>query len=89
MAGSTLDLFGDGYALLRFEAGLDVAALQSAAAARSVPLTLFDIDDAGIGALYEAKLAIVRPDGHVAWRGDDMADHAGALIAAISGHGGN
>lgn len=83
---STLDLFGDGFTLLRFDAGLDVTALQNAAAARSVPLTLFDIDDAEIGALYEAKAAIVRPDGHVAWRGDE-AD-ADALIATISGHGG-
>jgi 2-polyprenyl-6-methoxyphenol hydroxylase-like FAD-dependent oxidoreductase len=85
---STLDLFGDGFALLRFDTGLDVTALLAAAAARAVPLTLFDIDDADIGALYEAKAAIVRPDGHVAWRGDEVPDNAGVLIARISGHAG-
>jgi 2-polyprenyl-6-methoxyphenol hydroxylase-like FAD-dependent oxidoreductase len=85
---STLDLFGDGFALLRFDAGLDVTALQNAATARRVPLTVFDIDDAEIGGLYEARAAIVRPDGHVAWRGDALPSDADMLIATISGHGG-
>lgn len=83
---STLDLFGDGFTLLRFDSGLDVDGLLAAAKSRSVPMVLVDIDDAAVGALYEATAAIVRPDGHVAWRGDVLPDGADGLIATISGH---
>jgi 2-polyprenyl-6-methoxyphenol hydroxylase-like FAD-dependent oxidoreductase len=86
---STLDLFGDGFALLRFDSGLSAASLQRAANRQSVPLARFDIDDAEIGALYGARAVLVRPDGHVAWRGDRVPSDAEALIATISGHGGD
>ena len=35
---------------------------------RGVPLTVETIADPDIGALYERRLVLVRPDGHVAWR---------------------
>ena len=45
-------------------------ALAEAAAALSLPFDLMEIDDPDLAAIYEHKLVLVRPDGHVAWRGD-------------------
>jgi hypothetical protein len=72
---STLDLFGDGFTLLRFGDGApDPAPLINAARVRGVPLREVVIVDQAIAALYGRKLVLVRPDGHVAWRGDDCSD---------------
>jgi hypothetical protein len=75
---STLDLFGRSFALLRFGAAAAKAgagmALAAAAAARGVPLRVCDIASEEAAALYERRLVLVRPDGHVAWRGDEVAD---------------
>jgi hypothetical protein len=83
---STLDLFGRGFTLLRF--GRDkppVAAIESAAARRGVPLTVVDIDSEAARAAYERRLVLVRPDGHVAWRADEAPSDPGRLIDTIRG----
>jgi 2-polyprenyl-6-methoxyphenol hydroxylase-like FAD-dependent oxidoreductase len=83
---STLDLFGGGFVLLKFgKDSLDANKIVEAAAARRVPLTVHDIDDAKIAELYERELVLVRPDGHVAWRGDVGPDDALALIDRVRG----
>lgn len=85
---STLDLFGRGFALLQFggDAG-NVAALEAAANRRGVPLSVTRIDDAATAALYERRLALVRPDGHTAWRGDAVPADAERLIDVVRGAG--
>ena len=82
---SMLDLFGRGFVLLRFAGAPDAAALAEAAAARGVPLAVAKIDSAEAAAIYERRLALVRPDGHVAWRADQMPRDAGALIDQVRG----
>lgn len=67
---STLDLFGDGFTLLRFGAAGESGDLVRAAAAAGVPLAVHDISNPTVAELYERRLVLVRPDGHVAWRGD-------------------
>lgn len=81
---SIIDLFGRGFVLLRFREAT-AAALQDAAKARGVPLTLADIDEPEAAALYERRLVLVRPDGHVAWRGDTVPADAMALIDRVRG----
>ncbi len=81
---STLDLFGRGFVLLRF-ADVSTAAIDQAAKARSVPLSVAAIDDPDTAALYEHRLVLVRPDGHVAWRGDELPVDAGRLIDRVRG----
>ena len=82
---STLDLFGHGFVLLRFPGAPEAAPLAAAAAARGVPLTVVDIDRADVAALYERRLVLVRPDGHVAWRADALPDDLGHLIDRVRG----
>lgn len=68
---STLDLFGGGFTFLCFGQNRPEAkGLLDAAGSRGVPLVAIDIDDPDIALLYEQKLVLVRPDGHVAWRSD-------------------
>ncbi len=71
---STLDLFGEGFTLLSFGGGPGVQALEASFRSRRAPLTIEQIDDPAIAALYERRLVLVRPDGHVAWRGDAIGD---------------
>ena len=73
---SLYDRFGPGYTLLVDREGPfgEVSALQQAAARRQVPLTVVATEDPRFGALYQARYALVRPDQHVAWRGDRLPD---------------
>jgi hypothetical protein len=83
---STLDLFGRGFALLGFDADpADVAAIETAARGHGVPLTYTAIDHKEAAALYARRLVLVRPDGHVAWRGDGAPADPLALIDRIRG----
>jgi 2-polyprenyl-6-methoxyphenol hydroxylase-like FAD-dependent oxidoreductase len=83
---STLDLFGDGLVLLAFGgAAVDGSAIAAAAQARSVPFKLAAIDDPAIATLYERRLVLVRPDGHVCWRGDTAPADPLALVDEVRG----
>ena len=81
---STLDLFGDCFALLNFT-DQPTQALEIAAAQRGVPLKVHRIEHAEARALYGKALVLVRPDGHVAWRGDDEPEEPLALIDRVRG----
>ena len=60
----------------------------AAARARGVPLRQIDLADPAIVKTYERKLVLVRPDGHVAWRGDECPADAIAVIDRIRGAAG-
>lgn len=85
---STLDLFGRGFVLLRIgddpPAG---AGLADAAAAHGVPLRVVRLRDAAVVEAYGCPLVLVRPDGHVAWRGEQDPGDPDAIIALIRGAG--
>jgi 2-polyprenyl-6-methoxyphenol hydroxylase-like FAD-dependent oxidoreductase len=83
---STLDLFGRGFALLGFGAeAAEAAPLLEAARTRHLPLTFTAIAEPHIAALYERKFVLVRPEGHVAWRGDRMPEDALCVIDVVRG----
>ena len=83
---STHDLFGIGFVLLTFGAAEEESGgLVAAARDRGVPLLVAAIDDPEIARLYERKLVLVRPDGHVAWRDDAAPADAGAVIDRARG----
>jgi 2-polyprenyl-6-methoxyphenol hydroxylase-like FAD-dependent oxidoreductase len=83
---STLDLFGRGFVLLRFgPTPPDAQPLAEAARRRGVPLSVVDIGQPEVAALYERGHALVRPDGHVAWRADALPADPLRLIDAVRG----
>ena len=82
---STLDLFGEGFVLLRFDETAGGEALAAAAYRKGVPFTIHDVRDNDIAKLYERKLVLVRPDGHVAWRGEAASVDAERLIDIVRG----
>jgi hypothetical protein len=83
---STIDLFGRGFVLVRLGAQApSAAALVQAAAAMQVPLRVEHIDEPEVVRVYERALVLVRPDGHVAWRGDALPQDAGAVLRTCCG----
>jgi len=83
---STLDLFGRGFALIGFGAGAaEAAPLLEAAKKRNLPLTFTAIAEPHIAALYQRRFVLVRPDGHVAWRGDHIPEDALCVIDVVRG----
>lgn len=85
---STLDLFGREFVLLRFDPEVPIATLSHAAESRSLPLRVIDLEHAEAKVAYERKLVLVRPDGHVAWRGDSTPDDSLWIIDTVRGAGG-
>lgn len=81
---SVLDLFGRGFTLLRF-GGDSGEALIGAAREAELPLNVEDIADDALARLYERRLVLVRPDGHVAWRGDSVPAQARAIMDRVRG----
>jgi 2-polyprenyl-6-methoxyphenol hydroxylase-like FAD-dependent oxidoreductase len=83
---STLDLFGRGYVLLNFGADArDVEGLSRTARSQRVPLAVVPVVDREIAELYERKLVLVRPDGHVAWRSDELECDPHEIIDVVRG----
>ncbi|HUO40428.1 MAG TPA: FAD-dependent monooxygenase [Mycobacterium sp.] len=78
------DLFGRGFTLLRF-ADIDVARMVAAAADRKVPLDVVDVRDGHARQLYQRDLVLIRPDQHVAWRGDTAPSDPGDVIDRVRG----
>jgi 2-polyprenyl-6-methoxyphenol hydroxylase-like FAD-dependent oxidoreductase len=83
---STLDLVPRyGLALWRFDGGAKATDFAAAARARAIPFAETFIPDAPIAQLYERRYVLVRPDGHVAWRGDEVPANPGAILDQARG----
>ena len=82
---STLDLFGRGFVLLRFDPKVDTSSLELAARKSRMPLTVVDLDHHEARALYVNRLVLVRPDGFVAWRGDSLPFDSKTLVDTVRG----
>jgi len=48
-------------------------------------MKVVDIADPAIAGLYQRRLVLVRPDGHVAWRGDAAPADPQAVIDVARG----
>jgi len=83
---SILDLFGRGFVLLQLGPDApDGAAFESAATARGIPLKRVIVKAPTVAELYGRRLVLVRPDGHVAWRGDEVPPRPADEMARVSG----
>lgn len=82
---SLYDALGTDYTLLRTDAAVDVAGLTQAAARHGVPLAVLDITTPEAADVYPCKLTLVRPDQHVAWRGNALPAAPLELIDRVRG----
>ena len=74
---SLYDHFGKGFTMLVFNADARPEALraQEQAVLSAIPFDIVEISDPAVVALYEAPLALIRPDQHVAWRGREVPEN--------------
>ncbi|ABD56686.1 FAD-dependent oxidoreductase [Jannaschia sp. CCS1] len=83
---STLDWFGRDFVLV-VASEADGTPIEDAFADLGVPLRIVAMPNVDIKALFEVSLVLVRPDGHVAWRGDRvMTDEARQIAHQVTGH---
>jgi len=83
---SLFDHFGPGFTFLCLREGQeDARIIASAAAKRGVPLKAIELRMREARDLYERDLVLIRPDQHVAWRGNHLPENCDALIARLTG----
>jgi 2-polyprenyl-6-methoxyphenol hydroxylase-like FAD-dependent oxidoreductase len=79
--------YGHGYSLLRLGGTrAQTGALEAAFARIGAPLQVLDIPEARVRDLYGRDLLLLRPDLHVAWRGNQSPPEPERLAALASGH---
>jgi 2-polyprenyl-6-methoxyphenol hydroxylase-like FAD-dependent oxidoreductase len=89
--GSSLyDHFGPGFTLLAMPGAKvhELDAAQQAALSLGIPLAVIEPGAPALGELYRSRYALIRPDQHVAWRGDAWPDRSERLLARVCGLGG-
>ncbi|KOV67550.1 FAD-dependent monooxygenase [Streptomyces sp. MMG1121] len=84
---STLDLFGHGFVLLCFTESAQLPSVERAFADRGVPLAVRAGAGGEVARLYERSFVLVRPDGHVAWRGDELPRDPAVFADTVRGGG--
>jgi 2-polyprenyl-6-methoxyphenol hydroxylase-like FAD-dependent oxidoreductase len=85
---STLDLFGRGFVLLDLSSRpVDASAFSNAAQKVGLTLEVVKLEESRVRELYERSLVLVRPDGHVAWRGASLPGNAAEVIDRVRGAG--
>ena len=83
---STLDLFGARFVLMRLgDDAPGVDDFRAAAKAHGLPVDIFESSQPDLVHVYEKKLVLVRPDGHVAWRGDAFPSDLLDLVDTVRG----
>jgi 2-polyprenyl-6-methoxyphenol hydroxylase-like FAD-dependent oxidoreductase len=82
---SLYDALGPDYTLVRIDSSAHVSGIIEAAAQRSLPLLVVDVDTSDARSLYTRKLTLIRPDQHVAWRCDEEPASPLDLIDLVRG----
>ncbi|OAI51411.1 2-polyprenyl-6-methoxyphenol hydroxylase [Betaproteobacteria bacterium SCGC AG-212-J23] len=79
------DRIGPGYTLLRFS-GEDASSFTKAFKAVGAPFEVLDLRDARARDVYGFDLILLRPDLHVAWRGNRTPREVVNIARAATGH---
>lgn len=82
---SLFDELSPGFSLLCLSERADPGPLVAAATSKGVPLKLVNLAGKGLRDRYEADLVLVRPDQHVAWRGDTAPGDPAPLVDSVRG----
>src|SRR5690606_42159543 len=73
---------------LRDASAATLEAARHQAREAGVPMKVLQAEEAGLADLYPHRYTLIRPDQHVAWRGDVWPDVAIKLLEHITGRGG-
>lgn len=79
---SLFDALGPDFSLLQCDRSAEVDGFARAAARIGLPLKFVPLDEAE---QYDRRLILVRPDGHIAWRGDTEPENVEALLDLVRG----
>ena len=83
---SLFDRLGRGFTLLDLSRGAaETRALEQAAVQRGLPLTRLPLASIAAHDLYQRDLALIRPDQHVAWRGNRLPEDCAGLLDRVTG----
>lgn len=89
---STLDLFGHGFVLFQIEDGPEkgiedilISTFKDTADVKGIPLRCFKLSGSIAIKTYERRFVLVRPDGHVAWRGEKLHANPEQLWEQVCG----
>jgi 2-polyprenyl-6-methoxyphenol hydroxylase-like FAD-dependent oxidoreductase len=78
----------EGYTLLRLgRTNADTSALEKALRAFGAPLAVLDTPDDAPRQVYGRDLLLLRPDLHIAWRGNQPPEDPEYVAATATGHG--
>ncbi|MSQ64707.1 MAG: 2-polyprenyl-6-methoxyphenol hydroxylase [Betaproteobacteria bacterium] len=81
------DRIGAGYTLLRFgKSKEDLSTMEAEFKSLGAPFEVLDIPDEGARDLYGFDLILLRPDLHIAWRGQRAPAQPQALAALVTGN---
>ena len=85
--GSIHDRFGKWFTLINFgSTDIDTSRFEAEASAQNVPLDVIDIPEQTARDIYQCGFVLIRPDQHVAWRGETLPADAASLIRQLSGN---
>ncbi len=79
------DVAGNGYSLLAFR-DFDAGPIERAMKTVGAPLEMFRLDEPDVRCVAARNFVLLRPDLHVAWRGDRLPDSCDSLVATVTGH---
>lgn len=82
---SLFDALGPDYTLLSCDPSIDTSALTEAAKTMAFPLTVIDLAGESNVSTYDVPLLLVRPDHHIAWRGNHLPENLVKLIQVMRG----
>jgi 2-polyprenyl-6-methoxyphenol hydroxylase-like FAD-dependent oxidoreductase len=81
------DRIPDGYTILKLGGTkADTTHLENAVGARGAPVAVLDVPDRIGREIYGCDLMLIRPDMHVAWRGNGPPEDAAEVAAIATGH---
>jgi 2-polyprenyl-6-methoxyphenol hydroxylase-like FAD-dependent oxidoreductase len=83
--GQLFDRFGPEFTLLDMAGDGRAGALLAAAAERGLPVRHVVLTDGRVRELWERDLVLVRPDQHVAWRGNRAPADPAAVVDRVRG----
>jgi len=82
---SLFDHLGTGFTLLHLHGEHNTDLMAGAAKSRGIPFKTLKIEQPEGRDLYACDLALIRPDQHVAWRGNGLPEDCGELLARVTG----